>query len=453
MPRLIRFLLLASATVPLFAQTSTPINLSGIVTDSAGAPISAAAIRLENGNLAATSGADGKFTITGGTSLRFTAQQPSFASIRNGLLLLSLPEKGELAITAYGISGEEISSLRKPMDAGSFELNLPNLGTGVRFFKVTSGRNETMLKAYAVDGALRNTLVSPEDLARQPLLAKQAAAAAAAYYDVVTSTKTGYQKAYVSISASDATGITIKMLKEGSAKFSFFVTSMAAMQDLADTVAGFGGDYRFGETGPGAGLRGADKICATIAERSMKGSSVKGWRAFLSVTADAYGKQVDAISRVGEGPWYDRTGRLLAPTKADLLAVRPKNGDPSIQNDIPNENGIPNHRPDPSKPQDDNHHTVTGSNETGKLKSATATCKDWTTSVGSSANGQPSCGFAWPRGGAGSTGSGSNWITTWDAPGCAAGIDVASSGGAPPGSIIIGGGGGYGAFYCFALNP
>jgi hypothetical protein len=451
MSTLNRFVLMFSAAVPLFAQPGTPINLSGIVTDSAGAPISGAAIRLENGSLTSSSGADGKFTLTGGTSLRFAAPPSSFASIRNGRILLSLPEKGELAITAYGISGEEISSLRKPMDAGSFEMDLPNLGTGVRFFRVASGRNETMLKAYAVGGALRDAHVGPEDLARQPLLAKQAASAAA-YYDVITSTKAGYQKAYVSISSSDAAGIAIKMLKADGAKFSFFVTSMAALQDLADTSAGFGGDFRFGETGAGAGLRGADKLCATIAERSMPGSSVKGWRAFLSVTADAYGKQVNAIDRVGEGPWYDRTGRLLAPTKADLLGARPKNGDPTIANDIPNENGIPNHRPDPNKPQDDNHHMVTGSDAAGKLKSATATCKDWTTSVGTAANGKPSCGFAWPRS-PNVTTSGYNWITTWDAPGCGAGIEVTGSGGPPPGSVIIGGGGGYGGFYCFALNP
>jgi len=39
---------------------------------------------------------------------------------------------------------------------------------------------------------------------------------------------------------------------------------------------GFGGDLRYGETGAGAGLRGADKICATLAEASMPGAGAKG---------------------------------------------------------------------------------------------------------------------------------------------------------------------------------
>jgi hypothetical protein len=142
-----------------------------------------------------------------------------------------------------------------------------------------------------------------------------------------------------------------------------------------------------------------------------------------------------------------------------LINVRPQNGDAAIQNDLPNENGIPNHQPDPNKPQEDNHHTMTGSNEQGKLKSATSTCKDWTTSVASTANGKPSGGFSWPRGGGGGGGFGgygSNWMTTWESPGCAAGIEITNGGGptqqAQQGGWI-GGGGGYGGFYCFALTP
>ena len=263
--------------------------------------------------------------------------------------------------------------------------------------------------------------------------------------------KTGYQNAYLSITKSDTGGIKIKMIKDTGAKFSFFVTSLKAMLELSGNPQGFGGDFRFGETGPGAGLRGADKLCAAIAERSMKGSSVKGWRAFLSVTADANGKQVNAIDRVGPGPWYDRTGRLLAPTKADLLAVRPQNGDPTIQNDLPNEDGVPNHRPDPSKPADDNHHTMTGSNASGALQSATATCKDWTVADGASANGKPAGGFSWPRGA--STTSGANWMATWNSYGCAPGVQITQTGGGDPSKTTIGEGGGYGGYYCFALVP
>ncbi|MCP4600398.1 MAG: hypothetical protein GY847_07685 [Proteobacteria bacterium] len=227
------------------------------------------------------------------------------------------------------------------------------------------------------------------------------------------------------------------------------MTSLAALRELSESQDGFGGDFRFGETGPGAGLRGADKICATIAEKSMPGSSAKQWRAFLSVTADETGNQVNAADRIGQGPWYDRMGRLLAPTLTDLLKNRPEGGDSAIKNDLPNENGIPNHRPDPTKPEVDNHHMLTGCNTSGQLSGPKATCNDWTTAVGSTSNGQPMCGLAWPR----RLGEdrGSNWISGLSASGCAAG--VGTEGRPPPGSNTVGAGGGYGGFYCFALTP
>ncbi|NLD99015.1 MAG: hypothetical protein GX640_04010, partial [Fibrobacter sp.] len=125
------------------------------------------------------------------------------------------------------------------------------------------------------------------------------------------------------------------------------MTSLKALRILSGNPKGFGGDLRFGKTGPGAGLLGADSICSCIAEMSMKGARFKQWRAFLSVSKGPDGKQVNAIDRIGTGPWYDRLGRLLANNTSELLAQRPKNADPAIKNDLPNEDGIPNHQPDP----------------------------------------------------------------------------------------------------------
>ena len=78
----------------------------------------------------------------------------------------------------------------------------------------------------------------------------------------------------------------------------------------------------------------------------MPGSGAKDWRAFLSVTKGPAGTPIHAIDRIGNGPWYDRRGRLLAMTKADLLYDRPMGADPAIGNDFPNEDGVPNHAPD-----------------------------------------------------------------------------------------------------------
>jgi hypothetical protein len=245
----------------------------------------------------------------------------------------------------------------------------------------------------------------------------------------------------------------------GPLPFSFFVTSLKAMQELSGSQSGFGGDLRFGETGPGAGLRGADKLCAAIAERSLPGAGQKPWRAFLSATAGEDGAQVNAIERIGSGPWYDRLGRLLANTPADLLHDRPSGGSAVIQNDFPNEDGVPNHRPNPSQPAVDNHDTLTGSSTQGKLYGATATCKDWTSAAGDKASeGRPRVGHSWPRtggggGGGGGGGSMNNWMSSLDEAGCAPGVNLVEMGPPDPNSNTVGSGGGYGGIYCFSLVP
>jgi hypothetical protein len=245
--------------------------------------------------------------------------------------------------------------------------------------------------------------------------------------------------------------------------FSFFVTSLRALQELSGSEQGFGGDLRFGETGPGAGLRGADEICATIAEMSMPGASAKQWRAFLSATDDGTGNPVNAIDRVGDGPWYDRLGRTFALTREDLLTERPTNIDPAILDDFPNEDGVPNHQPDPTQPEVDNHDTLTGTNENGQLYGADATCLDWTSAEGDLASeGRPRVGHMWPRyggpggggpGPGGGDGSMANWMSSLDEAGCAPGVNLLEQGGPIPGEVTVGSGGGYGAIYCFALNP
>jgi hypothetical protein len=236
-------------------------------------------------------------------------------------------------------------------------------------------------------------------------------------------------------------------------KFSFFVTSQASMVELAKKYdptleVGFGADFSYGETGAGAGLRGADKICAAVAAKGMPNNN-KRWRAFLSATKGESGQPVNAISRIGSGPWYDRLGNLVAQNVAGLLSPRPTGGNTTVANDLPNEFGVPNHRPDPTMDQVDNHDTLTGSNTMGELASTDmgATCNDWTSKVGTT--GIPRIGHSWPR----SASNGRHWISDHNAGGCAPGINIFGQGGPMPGDRTVGAGGGYGGIYCFSLDP
>jgi hypothetical protein len=226
-------------------------------------------------------------------------------------------------------------------------------------------------------------------------------------------------------------------------RFSFFLTSLNAVRTLSKNQNGFGGDLRFGETGEGAGLRGADKICAAAAELGMPGASAKQWRAFLSTST------VNARTRIGNGPWYDRMGRVVAQNLTALLKERPEGADTIIRDDLPNELGLPNRAGSAEGTADDNHDTVTGTNTMGDWD-GNETCSDWTsttarvTSGGMGGNG-PRVGHSWPAN------SGRNWMQAHRAPGCAPSVALVQMGGGS--GTGIGNGGGYGGFYCFALTP
>ena len=86
---------------------------------------------------------------------------------------------------------------------------------------------------------------------------------------------------------------------ENPSEMSFFITSV-----------GLGDGANLG------GLEGADAHCQALA--SAVGAGDRTWRAYLSTleTADAEG--VDARDRIGEGPWYNVEGVLIATDLAQL---------------------------------------------------------------------------------------------------------------------------------------
>jgi len=214
-------------------------------------------------------------------------------------------------------------------------------------------------------------------------------------------------------------------------KFSFFVTSLEAMQKLSGSKDGFGGNL--------GGLKGADSICQRIAEGV--GAGHKTWRAFLSVTKGPDGKPVHAIDRIGKGPWYDRNERLVSKDLQGLVTVRPQ-ADSQIANDLPNEHG------QGQKQFGDNHDTLTGSNKEGRLNSTdpASTCHDWTSSDPKGTERKVMAGHSWP-----STRT-PGWIQGHPVPGCAAGVELRQTG-SGRGTNFVGGAGGYGGIYCFALTP
>ncbi len=244
---------------------------------------------------------------------------------------------------------------------------------------------------------------------------------------------------------------------EGADLFSSFIISYEALQreatdmGLPNPELGLGGNL--------GGIEGADAICQRAAEYSTVCAANKTWHAFLSTST------VDAIDRVGTGPWYDRLGRKIADTVEDLLNERPNNIDPAIATDWPNEFGVPNHNPD-NQGDVDNHEVLSGSGEDGRLYSqdgtgnygapngcndfewtvAHATCNDWTSTE---EEGCPRVGHSWYTG---NGGSGRHWISVWNEGGCARGVNLVQMGGIQMDNKTVGSAGGYGGYYCFAVT-
>ena len=124
-------------------------------------------------------------------------------------------------------------------------------------------------------------------------------------------------------------------------------------------------------TGNIGGLRAADSLCQNLA--GTAGAGNKTWRAYLSVERDADNgnRPTDARSRIGNGPWFNAKGVMVASNLADLHA---RKGDSTVLID---ERGQPINGQWPGSPSPVEHDIMTGSAADGTLLPG-LTCGDWT---------------------------------------------------------------------------
>jgi hypothetical protein len=126
---------------------------------------------------------------------------------------------------------------------------------------------------------------------------------------------------------------------------------------VSSTGSGMGGNL--------GGLAGADKHCQALAAKANAGN--RTWRAYLSTT----GPDVHARERIGNGPWYNSKGVLIASSVADLHSDKANiNNDTALdeQGRQINAQGAPNR-----------HDIMTGSTPDGRA--TPQTCANWTSSA------------------------------------------------------------------------
>ena len=131
--------------------------------------------------------------------------------------------------------------------------------------------------------------------------------------------------------------------------------------------------------GPGkgadlGGLEGADAHCQTLAARH--GAGGKTWRAYLSSQEAAGKPAINARDRIGNGPWQNFKGTVVAASVDDLHS---DNNKLSFDNSV-SERGfiIPGVGFAPNR-----HDVLTGSTPEGRAFPAAEdrTCKNWTSST------------------------------------------------------------------------
>ena len=182
--------------------------------------------------------------------------------------------------------------------------------------------------------------------------------------------------------------------------------------------------------GPGdganlGGLDGADRHCQSLAQAAGAGN--RTWHAYLSTLAGGGQPAVNARDRIGEGPWYNANGQLIAGSVAELHGDFERDRNNIRKPTAVDENGeLVNGAGD----QPNQHDILTGSDSLGRAllgASNTTTCGNWT----SNAEGRAMVGHHDRLGGGNAS---------WNA--------VHLSSGCSQENLV--GTGGNGLFYCFA---
>ena len=185
-----------------------------------------------------------------------------------------------------------------------------------------------------------------------------------------------------------------------------------------------------GDGGNLGGLDGADAFCKMLANAVSPALGAKTWHAYLSTAT------VNARTRIGDGPWRNAAGVIIANNLADLHDQLPANAALNATWPVGSATIALDERGNPVPITGPNVHDIlTGSNTDGTA--AANTCNNWTSNA-MNVTGQ-----------VGHTNRMGNGVPSWNST-------HATSGCAQPTAPMnqmgtVSSGGGRGSIYCFAL--
>ena len=213
----------------------------------------------------------------------------------------------------------------------------------------------------------------------------------------------------------------IRRISRSAAGLILLCTGAAALAQPSDNMSFFVTSENPGSGGDLGGLAGADAYCQALA--ADVGAGGKTWHAYLSSSSE------DARDRIGDGPWYNADGVMIAANVDQLHGDNNLNGDTALTESGGSPNYLVGDPPAPAA-QPLQHDVLTGTNEDGTAHELT--CNNWTDG---SADAQAMLGHADRLGREPGVNS---WIAVHPSQGC--GLEqLAPTGGA-------------GLFYCFAID-
>jgi hypothetical protein len=199
-------------------------------------------------------------------------------------------------------------------------------------------------------------------------------------------------------------------------------------------------------TGNLGGLQGADQMCQSQAQAIGGRAATRTWHAYLSTEQRPNQPRVNARQRIGQGPWYNVRGQLIASSVGDLHGDQQRDRN-SIQRATALDakgNPIPGVG---SPPGGNQHDAMTGSDSDGRAftDGIDHTCNNWTSdqmALPRAANAPAEVPADRARAMLGHTDRSGGQNTSWNA--------AHMSQGCTKQALINTGGAG--RFYCFATN-
>jgi hypothetical protein len=223
---------------------------------------------------------------------------------------------------------------------------------------------------------------------------------------------------------------TISRLAASAGAMAIFIAATPPARAQGADTGFFVTSNGIGNGGNLGGLAGADNQCQTLAQAA--GAGAKTWRAYLSTQAADGKPAINAKDRIGNGPWKNAKGVVVAKDVGDLHGTA---NNLSKQTSLSEKGEVINGRGDtPNR-----HDVLTGSQPDGTAFAAgdDRTCKNWT----SSTQGAAMVGHI-DRTGLDDSGPAKSWNTAHPSRGPDGGCSQAD----------LKSTGGDGLLYCFAAN-